>query len=162
VTTDPFAVPGWVRVSPALIRARRISLLLGYLLVLAAVVTLWLLPGVPRWVAVVVTVAAVVVFAWAWWLIGRRVRSWGYALRPEDLLVGSGILFRRLVIVPYGRMLFDDAAASAIYTWGDTVSLHDAPPAELLGAAIPGLVPDVAADRRARRARLGEQRQAGL
>jgi membrane protein YdbS with pleckstrin-like domain len=162
VTTDPFAVPGWVRVSPALIRARRISLLLGYLLVIAAVVTLWLLPGVPRWVAVVVTLAAVVVFAWAWWLIGRRVRSWGYALRPEDLLVGSGILFRRLVIVPYGRMQLVDVVAGPIDRWCGvaTVQLHTA--AATTDAAIPGLVPDVAADLRDRLARLGEQRHAGL
>lgn len=162
MTTDPFTVPGWVSVSPALIRARRIALLLGYLLVLAVVVALWLLPGVPRWVAVLVTVAAVAVFAWAWWLIGRRVRSWGYALRDEDLLVGSGILFRRLVIVPYGRMQLVDVVAGPIDRWCGvaTVQLHTA--AATTDAAIPGLVPRVAADLRDRLARLGEARTAGL
>ena len=49
-----------------------------------------LLTVVPRWIPVLATAAAVVGFGWSWWLIGRRVRSWGYALRPDDLLVGSG------------------------------------------------------------------------
>lgn len=148
--------------SPALLRARRISLLLAYVVVVAGLLVLWLLPGVPRWVAVVATVAAVAILAWAWWLIGRRVRSWGYALRADDLLVGSGILFRRLVVVPYGRMQLVDVVAGPIDRWCGvaTVQLHTA--AATTDAAIPGLVPQVAADLRDRLARLGEARSAGL
>ena len=99
---EAFAPPqeNWVRVSPKLITARRITLGMGTLLEIAVLIALWLLPGIPMWVAAVATAVVVVVFIWAWWLIGRRVRSYGYAERADDLLVVSGLLVRRLVIVP--------------------------------------------------------------
>lgn len=153
---------GWTPVSPRLITARRITLLLTYLLVVAAVVALFLIPGIPRWVAVVSGASALVILAWLWWLIGRRVRSFGYAERGDDLLVTSGILFRRLVIVPYGRMQLVDVKAGPIdrMLGVTTVQLHTA--AATTDASIPGLVPDVAASLRDRLAQRGEARSAGL
>ena len=102
------------------------------------------------------------IFPFAWWLVGRRTRSWGYAERDDDLLVTSGILFRRLVIVPYGRMQLVDLKAGPIHRVLGiaTVQLHTA--AATTDASIPGLVPEVAADLRDRLARRGEQRSAGL
>lgn len=153
---------GWTPVSSRLISARRVTLLLVYLLVVAAIVVLFLLPDVPRWVAYAVTGAAIVVLVWMWWLIGRRVRSFGYAERGDDLLVTSGIMFRRLVIVPYGRMQLVDVKAGPIDRWLGitTVQLHTA--AATTDASIPGLVPDDAAALRDRLARRGEERSAGL
>ena len=105
---------------------------------------------------------AVVVFVWLWWLIGRRVRSFGYAERDDDLLVTSGIMFRRLVIVPYGRMQLVDVKAGPIdrRLGITTVQLHTA--AATTDASIPGLEPDAAAALRDRLAKRGEQRSAGL
>jgi membrane protein YdbS with pleckstrin-like domain len=153
---------GWTPVSPRLITARRITLLLAYLLVAAVIVALVLIPAVPRWIPAVVGVGAVVVLVWLWWLIGRRVRSFGYAERGDDLLVTSGILFRRLVIVPYGRMQLVDVKAGPIdrMLGVTTVQLHTA--AATTDASIPGLVPDVAASLRDRLAQRGEARSAGL
>jgi uncharacterized protein len=162
-TKDAFSwAEGWTPVSPRLITARRMSLALAYLLVLAAVVALVVLPQVPRAVPVATVVVAVVVFVWLWWLIGRRVRSFGYAERGDDLLVTSGIMFRRLVIVPYGRMQLVDVKAGPIdrRLGITTVQLHTA--AATTDASIPGLEPAVAADLRDRLARRGEQRSAGL
>ena len=162
--SDPFrpADDAWVRVSPALARVRRISLLLSYVVVLAVVIALLLIPGVPRLIPWIVAGVAVAAFIWAWWLVGRRVRSWGYALRPDDLLVTNGILFRRLVIVPYGRMQLVDVKAGPIdrLCGVATVQLHTA--AATTDAAIPGLAPAAAAQLRDTLARLGEQRTAGL
>ena len=153
---------GWTPVSPRLITARRVVLALVYLLVLAALVALFVVPGVPRWTAGLAVVAAIVVFGWLWWLIGRRVRSFGYAERGDDLLVTSGIMFRRLVIVPYGRMQLVDVKAGPIDRWlgVTTVQLHTA--SATTDASIPGLEPDTAAALRDRLARRGEQRSAGL
>jgi uncharacterized protein len=153
---------GWNSVSPKLISARRLALALSYLLVVAGIVVLAVLPSVPSWVPLGAAAVAVVVFVWLWWLIGRRVRSFGYAERGDDLLVASGILFRRLVIVPYGRMQLVDVKAGPIDRWlgVTTVQLHTA--AATTDASIPGLVPQVAADLRDRLARRGEQRSAGL
>jgi membrane protein YdbS with pleckstrin-like domain len=103
-----------------------------------------------------------VLFGWAWWLIGRRVRSYAYSERGDDLLVSSGILFRRLVIVPYGRMQLVDVKAGPIdRALGiTTVQLHTA--AATTDASIPGLEPSIAADLRDRLARKGEGRSAGI
>jgi membrane protein YdbS with pleckstrin-like domain len=152
----------WVPVSPRLVTARRVTLGLAYILVIAGIVVLFLIPDVPpvlRWVSVGV---GVVVFLWLWWLIGRRVRSFAYCEREHDLLVTSGILFRRTVIVPYGRMQLVDVTAGPIDRWLGitTVQLHTA--AATTDATIPGLEPDVAAAVRDRLARKGENRSAGL
>jgi membrane protein YdbS with pleckstrin-like domain len=152
----------WTSVSPKLVTSRRITLGLVYLIVIAGVVLLFFLPDVPRWVAGAAAAVAVVVFVWLWWLVGRRVRSFAYCERGDDLLVTSGIMFRRLVIVPYGRMQLVDVKAGPIDRWlgVTTVQLHTA--AATTDASIPGLVPEVAASLRDRLARQGEQRSAGL
>ena len=152
----------WTPVSEKLITARRVALALTYLLVLAGVGALFLIPRIPRPLAIGVAVAALVSFVWLWWLMGRRVRSFGYCERGDDLLVRSGIMFRRLVIVPYGRMQLVDVKAGPIdRRFGvTTVQLHTA--AATTDAKIPGLVPDVAAALRDRLAQRGEQRSTGL
>jgi membrane protein YdbS with pleckstrin-like domain len=162
-TKDAFTwTEGWTPVSGKLTSARRLSLGLTYLLVLAALAVLFFVPDVPRSVGTAATVVAVIVFVWLWWMIGRRVRSFGYAERGDDLLVTSGIMFRRMAIVPYGRMQLVDVKAGPIDRWMGitTVQLHTA--AATTDASIPGLEPDVAAELRDRLARRGEQRSAGL
>ena len=162
-TTDAFTSDDvWTPVSPRLITARRITLALVMLLAVAGVVALFLIPGVPRAWALAAAVVALVVLVWLWWLIGRRVRYFGYSESGDDLLVTSGIMFRRLVIVPYGRMQLVDVKAGPIDRWlgVTTVQLHTA--AATTDAKIPGLVPDVAAALRDRLAQRGEQRSTGL
>jgi membrane protein YdbS with pleckstrin-like domain len=162
-SADAFAPPdsGWIPVSPRLATARRITLALGYLLVAAGSVAIALSPLVTAWLVAYV-VLAVVVFAWVWWLIGRRVGSLGFAERDDDLLVVSGILIRRLVIVPYGRMQMVDLSAGPIDRWLgiSTVQLHTA--AATTDATIPGLLPADAVALRDRLAARGEERTSGL
>jgi len=123
-------------------------------LVVAALARVW-------WWALLALVP-VVVTAWGSWVIGRQVRALGYAERDEDLLVRRGVMFRSLVVVPYGRMQFVDVEAGPLarrlgYA---SVQLHTASPAT--DAAIPGLVPDEAARLRDRLTSLGEAQAAGL
>lgn len=119
------------------------------------------LSGAPA-VAGALVVGGLLVAGWLWWLLGRRARSFGYVERSADLLVTSGVLFKRLVIVPYGRMQLVDLVAGPIdRSLGlATVKLHTA--AATTDAGIPGLSPDEAARLRDRLAALGEQRSAGL
>jgi membrane protein YdbS with pleckstrin-like domain len=162
-SADAFAPPeaGWIAVSPRLATARRVTLVLVYVVVVAGGVVLALAPLPVVWLVVYV-VAALAAFVWTWWIIGRRVRSFGYAEREADLLVVSGILVRRLVIVPYGRMQMVDLRAGPIDRWLgiSTVQLHTA--AATTDATIPGLLPADAADLRDRLAARGEERTAGL
>ncbi|MEI2715688.1 MAG: PH domain-containing protein [Candidatus Nanopelagicales bacterium] len=115
------------------------------------------MPGV-----IAVSVVAVVVLGWLWWLLGRRVASFGYVERDDDLLVTSGVMFKRLVIVPYGRMQLVDLVAGPIdRAMGlATVKLHTA--AATTDAGIPGLTPVEAARLRDRLAAQGEARSAGI
>jgi membrane protein YdbS with pleckstrin-like domain len=150
----------WTPLSPKLITARRLILgmVVAVLLIVAAVLALAAEPLLGGLVALVAI--AVLVIGWPW--IGRRVRSWGYIERDDDLVVASGIWFRRLVVVPYGRMQFVDVKAGPLdRAFGLTaVQLHTA--AASSDAAIPGLSPQAAADLRDRLAAMGEQRSAGL
>ena len=158
-----FAPPGeeWRPISPKLALVRR-SLMLFWLVVIAAVVTIVLLVGgYPAGAGLTVAVA-VIIIVWQWWLIGRQVKVYRYVEREEDLLVTSGILFRRLVIVPYGRMQLVDLVAGPFERMAGlaSVQLHTA--AATTDAKIPGLVPSDAAQLRDRLAARGEQRSAGI
>lgn len=108
--------------------------------------------------------AAVVVLLGATylWVQRRRYLAWSYQERADDLVVSRGVMFRRLSVVPYGRMQFVDVTAGP---WERlfglaTVKLHTAAAAS--DARIPGLEPAEAARLRDRLAQLGEARAAGL
>jgi uncharacterized protein len=151
----------WTPVSPKLASVRRLNagLTLG-VLGLAALLILGLTLG---WVyGVLALVVSVAGFGWSWVLIGRNQRSWKYAEREDELLVSHGILFRELVVVPYGRMQFVDVAAGPLErAFGiATVELHTATPAT--DAKIPGLHPDEAGRLRDRLSALGQAQAWGL
>jgi uncharacterized protein len=151
----------WHRVSPRLITARRLVLLL-VALPLALLAGVAIAVGTARAVWIGVLGIGLAGFGWGWWLIGRRVRSYGYAERDEDLLVTSGIMFRRLTIVPFGRMQLVEVTSGPIdRSFGlTTVRLHTA--ALTTDATIPGLPPAEASALRDRLSARGEERSAGL
>ena len=160
--TEPFDPPGepWVRVSPRLATVRRLGLVLGWLpLAVVAVAVLWV---VHVWAGLLAGLVAVGLLGWSWLVVGRTVRSWGYAERADDLLVTRGVLRRQLVVVPYGRMQFVDVTAGPLdRRFGlATVQLHTA--AAATDATIPGLVPAEAARLRDRLAARGEATAAGI
>lgn len=158
---DAFALDlSWTPVSPRLAAARLtvaafclVPVLIAAVLppVLSGVAWLWVLP-----------VVVVLVMAWLLWLVPRQVRAKQYAERDDDLLIRRGIMFRSLVVVPYGRMQFVDVKAGPIdRAFGIAqVQLHTASPAS--DASIPGLPPAEASRLRERLASRGEARLAGL
>ncbi|MEV8374141.1 PH domain-containing protein [Kribbella sp. NPDC056861] len=151
----------WTPVSPKLASVRRVSAGISFgLLAIVALVSLGMLLG---WLYGVLAVVLIALgFLWSWVLIGRNQRSWKYAEREDELLVSHGIMFRQLVVVPYGRMQFVDVAAGPLErSFGiATVELHTATPAT--DAKIPGLHPDEAARLRDRLSALGQAQAWGL
>jgi len=137
---DPVDVT-WQRVSTKLAAARRISALL---------------------VLAVPTAVSVVLAVWSWWLIGRQVRAIGYAEREDDLVVRRGIMWRYVVVVPYGRLQYVDVEAGPVdRLFGIAkVQLHTA--SASTDAAIPGLPPVEAARVRESLSARGQARLAGL
>jgi uncharacterized protein len=162
-STEAFAPPagGWRPVSATLATVRRIIAV--PLAVLIPLIIAAVLVGVDlaEW-SVIPVVLALVVAVWSWWLIGRQVRAIGYAERDEDLLVTSGILFRRLVIVPYGRMQLVDVSAGPLAKRFGLVSLTLHTAAATTDASIPGLPREEAGALRDRLAARGEARSSGL
>ncbi len=166
---DPFALDDrWTPVSPRLrsMRLTVLALVLGVAAALAVGAAVLVALTDSATPAVVTVVVAAVVLA-GFGLLGRRLvnrnyLAWGYAERDEDLLVVRGWLFRRLVVVPYGRMQFVDVTAGPLERRFNiaTVQLHTAAAAS--DARIPGLPPDEAHRLRDTLARLGEARSAGL
>ncbi|TDD65646.1 hypothetical protein E1262_24595 [Jiangella aurantiaca] len=147
--------------SRKLVDLRRLVLLVSVILGTAVVaVVLGLIVGLPAVVAVVG--AGLVALGWGLWLIPRNWRAWGYAERLDDLLVTRGVMYRRLTVVPYGRMQFVDVASGPLERrYGlATVQLHTASPAT--DAKIPGLPAAEAARLRDRLSALGEAQAAGL
>jgi uncharacterized protein len=160
--SEPFDPPGepWVRVSPRLATLRRLLLLaFGVPVVLAVAVLVGL---AITWLGVLIGALGLAAVAWGWLVVGRAVRSWGYAERADDLLVTRGILNRQLVVVPYGRMQYVDVTAGPLDRRFElaTVQLHTA--AAATDAQIPGLTPTEAARLRDRLAARGEASTAGL
>ena len=125
------------------------------ILLLALLTDLW-------WLVTLIAVATVALAVWVWTWAARNQANWGYAENDDDLLVTSGVMFKRLVAVPYGRMQFVDVNAGPVQrAFGiATVSLHTA--STETAADIPGLLADEATRLRNRLTELGEAHGAGL
>ena len=128
-------------------------------------VVLGLVPAMPAWLSVagiVLAVLSVVGAGWGWSWAGRNQRSWGYAEESDDLLVTRGVMFKRLVAIPYGRMQFVDVEAGPLdRAFGvATVTLHTA--SAETAADIPGLPAEEATRLRNRLTELGEAHGAGV
>ncbi len=161
---------GWTRVNPALSTYWRLILLLNTLIGLSLVLALWLfvsrttdsrLASVVTPLSVSATMAVLVlIFIWLFVLIGRRVASIGYRLKNRELEVSSGIMFQRLVSVPFARMQLVEVTAGPIERlFGIAgVQLHTA--SASTNAKIPGLTPGSALSLRDSLNAFGEQ--AGL
>jgi membrane protein YdbS with pleckstrin-like domain len=160
--SEPFEPEGvtWRRVSPKLAGARRVMILLMNLVPAIAFAVLGLVLGW-RWFYLLAGLN-LLLGLWQWWLVGRQVRSWGYAEREDDLLVRHGLMFRQIVVVPYGRMQYVDVQAGPLdRAFGIAkVQLHTASAGT--DAVIPGLPPQEAARLRDRLASRGQAQLAGL
>jgi hypothetical protein len=157
---DALDTPNLRRLSPRFWIARQCQIAVFWVPVFVAALVTALLTHVPASPLLPVVVAVMAMVAW---LVERgRYRSWGYAERDDDLIVIRGLLFRRVSVVPYGRMQFIDVTAGPIdRAFGlATVQLHTAAAAS--DARIPGLVRVDADALRDRLATVGEAKATGL
>ncbi len=149
----------WTYASRRLIAARLIvgalpvALLAGGAVVLALVAEAS--PAVPLAVAAVVA-------AWCVWVLVRQVTAHAWVERQDDLMVKRGRIFRRVTVVPYGRMQYVEVAAGPIArAFGlARVQLHTASPGT--DAHLSGVPASEAARLRDRLTARGEARLAGL
>jgi membrane protein YdbS with pleckstrin-like domain len=159
---EPFEPLGvvWSRVSGRLAAARRVTCCstVGVILI-AVLAAAWLSDHSWSYLA---ALPLAVLGAWAWWVIGRQVAAIGYAEQEDDLLVRRGVLWRQIVVVPYGRLQYVEVQAGPVdRLFGiSRVQLHTASAGT--DAVIPGLPPPEAARLRDRLTERGQARLAGL
>lgn len=165
---DLFTSPegDWTPVSPKLAVARGlIGTACGIVLVLITAALVPLFGGSTgswAWLLWLPGVIGVGLTIWVWWWAPRNRRSWGYTEAEEDFVVRGGMMFRRLVVVPYGRTQFVDVESGPVarYFGFGTVTLHTA--ATTTAAGIPGVPLAEATRLRNRLTDIGEARGAGV
>jgi membrane protein YdbS with pleckstrin-like domain len=162
VTTTPESSideSAWQRVSPKYL----VVDVLSYAIFGLIVTGLSAIPFLGGWedgwfVPVVVGVFWLIIVA----LTPRRVRSIGYQLRADDLLFRRGIMWHRMVAVPYGRMQLVDINRGPLARLVGLSELKFVTAAAATGVVIPGLPEEVAEALRDELVALAESRRAGL
>ncbi|ACQ78968.1 membrane-flanked domain protein [Beutenbergia cavernae DSM 12333] len=156
-----FAPPGvtWHSVSPRLGTVRTLLCAIWLGIPLVGVLVLAIAVGGWTWI---LPAALALVLIWALWLVPRQVRAMSYAEREDDFLFRKGVMFRSLVVVPYGRMQYVDVSKGPLAQRFRiaTLQLHTA--SASTDASVPGLAPEEAARLRDRLTARGEARLAGL
>ncbi len=150
----------WRRVSPKYIVVDMVGTLI-FGIVATGAASVWLIAtGVP--VAWLPPVAVGAVFIVVLALTPRRVRAIGYRLREDDLVFQRGIMFRRIVAVPYGRMQLIDINRGPIDRMLGLSEIKFVTAAASTGVVIPGLPEGEAEQLRDHLVALAETRRAGL
>jgi len=160
VTNATIDDTAWQRVSPKYVIVDLIGYVISGLVMTAiSLVPLLLFRWDLGWLPpVVVGAISLVMIA----LTPRRVRSIGYQLRDDDLLFKRGIMWQRIVAVPYGRMQLVDINRGPIARLCGLSELKFVTAAAASGVVIPGLPEQVAEELRDTLVSLAESRRAGL
>jgi membrane protein YdbS with pleckstrin-like domain len=152
-------IVGWQGVSPRYIWVELAAVALAALIGLAVGAVGLLLN---QWVGVGLLAAVVVVAGIRLALTPRRVRAIGYVLREDDLVFRRGILFSRLVAVPYGRMQLVDITRGPIARALGLAELRLVTAAASTDVTLPGLPEQQAATLRDELVDRAESRRVGL
>lgn len=153
----------WRRVSPRYAWAELWTTAIWGVIMAAAVgVFLWFVSDWARWIVVLIG-AGILVLMLLMGLLGfLRVRTIGFAMRDDDLLVRRGMLFRRFVSVPYGRMQVVDITQGPVERMLDLRTLKFVTAAATSAVTIPGLPGSDAEVLRDELVAVAESRRAGL
>ena len=114
-----------------------------------------------QWLAAI-PISLAVIFLINIALTPRRVRAIGYMLREDDLVFRRGLMFRRVVAVPYGRMQLVDINRGPLDRAVGLSELKFVTAAASTGVVIPGLPEQDAEELRDTLVALAESRRAGL
>ncbi|MEV8218394.1 PH domain-containing protein [Microbacterium sp. NPDC077391] len=128
-------------------------------------------------VAIAAAIAAVVLeMTWVWIPAGaliaidvitlailpRQAKALGYMLRPDDIVFRRGILWQRMVAVPYGRMQLVDITQGPLDRVFGLSQLKMVTAAAATGVQIPGLTQAAAEALRDTLIEVAETRRTGL
>lgn len=150
----------WHQLARAYVRVQVISQGAFLLLVLAAALALQFFLNlqwqwIPAGVLAVITLVGLVITP-------RQARSFGYQLRHDDLVFRRGILWQRVVAVPYGRMQLVDITHGPLDRGFGIAQLKLVTAAASTGVTIPGLTQAAAEQLRDTLIAVAETRRTGL
>ena len=103
-----------------------------------------------------------VILVWTIAIMPRQVRAIGYRLRADDLVFRKGILWQRVVAVPYGRMQLVDITHGPLDRGFGIAQLKLVTAAASTGVVIPGLTQPAAEQLRDTLIDVAETRRTGL
>ncbi len=159
----PIAGDEWHRVSPKYAWA---DLALNLIMVLGVAVVYMLIivfaqEQPPLMVHLIIGAVILVLLVSAFFAL-RRVRAIGYRLREDDLLFRRGIMFERIIAVPYGRLQLVDVTRGPLLRALGLATLKFVTASPATGVHLPGLPVDEAEALRDRLVELAETRRSGL
>ncbi|CAN5399401.1 hypothetical protein BH10ACT5_BH10ACT5_19090 [soil metagenome] len=150
----------WHQLARQYVWVQLISTGLLALIVLAAVLLLTLLWG--QWWAWIPGGVFLGILIWTMIITPRQARAYGYQLRRDDLVFRRGILWQRVVAVPYGRMQLIDITHGPLDRGFGIAQLKLVTAAASTGIVIPGLKQDAAEQLRDTLVDVAEARRTGL
>ncbi|GAA1953773.1 PH domain-containing protein [Microbacterium deminutum] len=103
-----------------------------------------------------------VILVWTLAIVPRQARAMGYRLRQDDLVFRRGILWQRMVAVPYGRMQLVDISHGPLDRGFGIAQLKFVTAAAATGVTIPGLEQQTAETLRDHLVAVAESRRTGL
>lgn len=150
----------WHQLARAYVRVQLISQGAVFVLVLAAAIAAQVITGVMwQWIPAggVLLITAIGII-----ILPRQARSFGYQLRRDDLVFRRGILWQRVVAVPYGRMQLVDITHGPLDRGFGIAQLKLVTAAASSGVTIPGLTQGAAEQLRDTLIDVAETRRTGL
>lgn len=154
----------WQRISMRYASVEAVSTVLWWLILgIGATVPIWIVhDGAMPWWGWLPLGAALLLIAIGVTFSILRTRTIGYLQRDDDLLVRRGMLFRRFVAVPYGRMQVVDITQGPVERMFGLKTLKFVTAAATSAVTIPGMPGDTAEQLRDHLVAVSESRRAGL
>jgi membrane protein YdbS with pleckstrin-like domain len=134
----------------------------GSFLAIVVAATLVLALGLHQTWAFIPGAIMTVILGWTLAILPRQARAIGYQLREDDLVFRRGILWQRLVAVPYGRMQLVDITHGPLDRGFGIAQLKFVTAAASTGVTIPGLEQATAETLRDHLVAVAESRRTGL
>jgi uncharacterized protein len=150
----------WHQLARQYVWVQLISTGVVFLIVLAAVLFVTLVWG--QWWAWIPGGIFLGILIWTIIITPRQARAYGYQLRRDDLVFRRGILWQRVVAVPYGRMQLVDITHGPLDRGFGIAQLKLVTAAASTGVVIPGLKQEAAEQLRDTLVDVAEARRTGL
>lgn len=157
----------FTRVSPDYLKAQIVSSLIGWGIFFIAAIATGIISTIfdaSTVAGIAWIIAGIIVICLIWDLVwtARQIKVMGYAELPEELAIRRGIMFQKLVLVPYGRMQQVNVETGPLLSRWKLANVELVTASADTNATIPGLPLAEAERLRAQLTSLGGAQMEGL